>query len=578
MADFLLSQLDFIYFFYGLAFFSVGTACFAISRGHGEAAAWLTLGAFALLHGACEWLDLAALVAGDQLAFAFVRVALNTASFMLLAEFGRLESERLGRRPPGRWIYGLLGLVVLLGAAFGGPSAGGAISRYLICFPAALLASWVFFMQADGFFGRMRRLALVTSLTLLVYAAAAGLVPPQAPFWPASIINDHWFVRTTGVPIQLVRGALALVLGYVGWVTWSRLVMSELRSDLYTMHAHRQYLRASIALAATLVCGWVLTDYLGDVYRRHAENEARGGVELLASRLNSDTSAVDALAKALAGSPSVSALLTGGREAKNAASILDMDVRVSGAEGGAIYNRAGVVIALSRRPTACLDAMVKDFPVLPAGGRIFALSPDNRSPYYCTGAPIVSRGVVVGAAVLELSLAPFAAALTQVAQPSFMIDGDGVVMASNRPQMLLQALWPLASDKGATLAARYGRLNTSPLAARKIDDGAWVDTVWRRAYMRRRLIANGPWSLVIMTPPTGVVISRMLGIGVTFMVIVLGALSLLWREHMMRGRLHMSRRLKAQKLAHDRATLATLALSQSDPSGRMQDVRSVLSS
>jgi hypothetical protein len=42
------------------------------------------------------------------------------------------------------------------------------------------------------------------------YALAAGLVPNPAPFFPASWLNYESFLDVTGVPIQLIRGLLAV--------------------------------------------------------------------------------------------------------------------------------------------------------------------------------------------------------------------------------------------------------------------------------------------------------------------------------------------------------------------------------
>lgn len=56
MAAFFYTELDFIFFFYGLAFILLGTVCFAISRGRGHGMPWATLGLFAYCHGASEWL------------------------------------------------------------------------------------------------------------------------------------------------------------------------------------------------------------------------------------------------------------------------------------------------------------------------------------------------------------------------------------------------------------------------------------------------------------------------------------------------------------------------------------------
>ena len=72
MFAFLLAQLDYIFFFYGRAFILLGAVCFAIARGE-RRGSWVMLGLFGFVHGASEWLDLIALVAGDGTVFRAVR-------------------------------------------------------------------------------------------------------------------------------------------------------------------------------------------------------------------------------------------------------------------------------------------------------------------------------------------------------------------------------------------------------------------------------------------------------------------------------------------------------------------------
>ena len=62
MAAFLSNQLDFIFFFYGLAFILLGATCWTVARSQGGGEAWAMLGAFGFAHGIGEWLDLTALI------------------------------------------------------------------------------------------------------------------------------------------------------------------------------------------------------------------------------------------------------------------------------------------------------------------------------------------------------------------------------------------------------------------------------------------------------------------------------------------------------------------------------------
>src|ERR1700691_988914 len=86
LSAFLSDQLDFIFFFYGMAFILLAATCWAAARGQDDSDAWTVLGAFAFVHGMVEWLDLTALIVGDAPAFALGRMALVTLSFMLLME------------------------------------------------------------------------------------------------------------------------------------------------------------------------------------------------------------------------------------------------------------------------------------------------------------------------------------------------------------------------------------------------------------------------------------------------------------------------------------------------------------
>jgi hypothetical protein len=125
LAAFLGNQLDFIFFFYGLAFILLGATCWTVARNQGGGNAWAMLGAFGFVHGIGEWLDLTALIVGDTPAFAAARVTVMTGSFILPFEFARLKAIRQGSVLPGRWVPALLALAVLLvGLAAGTVAAG----------------------------------------------------------------------------------------------------------------------------------------------------------------------------------------------------------------------------------------------------------------------------------------------------------------------------------------------------------------------------------------------------------------------------------------------------------------------
>ena len=219
MAAFLSNQLDFIFFFYGLAFILLGVTCRAIARSKAHGEAWAMLGLFGFVHGLSEWLDLSALILGDRAEFAALRTAVMTASYVFLLEFARLDGIRLGMKLPGRWIYVPLVMLVVLVGVVGGVRAAGITSRYAIGFVGSLGASAALASHASALWGGARRFALSASAGFVLYAIAAGLVVPVAPFWPASVFNTSVFASLTGMPIQLARGVLACCISFSIWAS-----------------------------------------------------------------------------------------------------------------------------------------------------------------------------------------------------------------------------------------------------------------------------------------------------------------------------------------------------------------------
>ena len=89
MADFLKSQLDYIFFVYGAAFFLLIPLClFLRQRPNCCRLAWGWLGWFGATHGANEWLDLLALSLDPNPLFNLARVGILIVSFVCLANLG----------------------------------------------------------------------------------------------------------------------------------------------------------------------------------------------------------------------------------------------------------------------------------------------------------------------------------------------------------------------------------------------------------------------------------------------------------------------------------------------------------
>ena len=129
MADFLKSQLDYIFFVYGAAFFLLIPLClFLRQRPNCCRLAWGWLGWFGATHGANEWLDLLALSLDANPLFHLARLGVLIVSFLCLAEFGRASLVTLRGHGPGRWV-----LAVMVGS--GRVGRPGGVGRGQCCDP-----------------------------------------------------------------------------------------------------------------------------------------------------------------------------------------------------------------------------------------------------------------------------------------------------------------------------------------------------------------------------------------------------------------------------------------------------------
>ncbi len=240
-----------VWFIYGLAFFVLGLMILIYpKKGSNFDLArhiWL-VGAFGIVHGVNEWLDMFMAIGGPLplVLVEFARMFTLPVSFFFLVQFGvatlsrDLSKPRLMRVIP--WLLAVAWPMLLLTSKPDHRLFMADIwSRYLLCVPGTLLTAWGLFSYAPGF--RAMRLYSVTrnltiaAATFLVYGVFAGLVVKKADFFPATILNYENFISLTGLPVQLFRTVCAIVtawsvvrmLDVFRWETQETLRISEVR-------------------------------------------------------------------------------------------------------------------------------------------------------------------------------------------------------------------------------------------------------------------------------------------------------------------------------------------------------------
>jgi diguanylate cyclase (GGDEF)-like protein len=550
MAQFLQTQLDFIFFFYGLAFVLLGGVCFAIRQLSDQKLLWTLLGAFGLSHGASEWLDLSALVLGDTPLFAVFRTGIMTLSFMLLLEFARRGAQSCGWAAPGAWIHAVLLAGVLAGGFAGGVAEANALARYSFGLTGALGSALVFASHSQNLEGADRRFSISASLALLCYGIAAGLIVPAAPIWPATVLNQEWFNTLTGVPIQLVRGLLACWIAFAIWGIWGQKIIQKVSAPHYTRNLRRLFAGTLTAIGAILLLGWLLTQYLGDIYERNIEAEAKSDIDLVVSYLSGTTAATAGIAGALAGAPAVRAYLSGENGASKdwVSQLLALNVAAARAVGGSILDTEGQVIA-GVGHSHSIDVEEAVFLRQALEGETshsFESAPPDEGISYYSVAPIYDENdaTVRGAAIIERSLKDFSNDLRTFNRPIALVDPDGDVVLTNNPAWEMNAFWPAADTTSSQ--------NQEPSILKEgLTGSAWVQVDGSRAYVQRSFINDGDWSVVMMTTAPGIFASRVLGIAMTLMATGMVLVYLAGRERHIFDSFQKDQRLELEELARD---------------------------
>ncbi len=224
-----------VYFIYGLAFFGLGMAL-AVESGRSpalvDAKVLRPLAIFGLIHGIHEWLE-AYLMQSDLYAASlpawlpWFRLLILITSFVFLAIYV-VETFRLRPyhvKPGGYLLISILGayvIFILTNAAQAIHSASvswydllNVLSRYLLAVPGAILAAFALRLQATDSVGDERP-HLVTHLTIaaigfFIYGLAQIFVP-KVNMFPAWIINATAFREWLGIPIQVVRAGMAILI------------------------------------------------------------------------------------------------------------------------------------------------------------------------------------------------------------------------------------------------------------------------------------------------------------------------------------------------------------------------------
>lgn len=227
--------LSLVYFVYGLAFFSMGTAI-VLEGGRSLDArlrhALRPLAAFGLVHGGHEWfemfqgLNLLPGQAAVPMAWEALRLALLAFSFLSLSAFGASllsptdEFRRLSLIVPlfqvTLWGLGLFVLRGQFSLADGLWEVANVWTRYILAAPAALIASIGLVAQQRAFrqagLKRFGRDSLWAAVAFAWYGLVGQIFAQASRLPPSDVLNQALFLRLFGFPVQMFRAGMAFVI------------------------------------------------------------------------------------------------------------------------------------------------------------------------------------------------------------------------------------------------------------------------------------------------------------------------------------------------------------------------------
>ena len=526
--DLFQGQMDFIFFFKGLAFFlALAVSCF-FQRDSSQRLPWRWFGLFAAAQGIAAWSSLVAMNFGNPAYLLIGGDILQILSWIFLAEFGRSGVSRVLGRDSGLWLIALL----LMLTGLGGLKGWGGIelaSRYTLGLAGGLWAAAALFLEGRDFPARERGGSLLAGLSLVLYALTVAIFPPFSVGAQGVAAPDS-LMQFTGVPLAFCQALLAfgMAAGIYGFLSWRH----KTEDSPETRYRSRYMFAMLTTLAIILGLGSVLTLYLGDwAHKRHerVKAEAHEIATIVVSRLNTEFKRMEEGVISLAETSWLPQALQG-TDAQDQARInnlLDRYQENLNASVCYILDGNGVTIASSNRNDP--DSFVgKNYGFRPyfkqamAGkvGRYFATGVTSKVPGYYVSYPIrdPKRKNFKAVAVVKVTLNNIAGELQAAGEKGNSIialaDPRGVVFLASQPDMIFDSLWPVAEKDVADLKEQYGKDSYKAIFPEKIGDGSKVDYKGRHYLGSFAGTIHAGWSVFFFRPIELVGVYRLTGIAV----------------------------------------------------------------
>lgn len=234
----------YIYFIYGLSFFSFGLAVLLYPKMSDSIEAvknfWM-LGVFGILHGINEWIDMFVFIEKSKpLSVEIVGFIILPLSFIFLLYYALITISEKSKKISHLTITSIIiiALIIFLFLSFQNDNvllAGNIWARYIFGIFGIFLTSYALYLQTKTHGVSILPLAklslIVLSVAFFMYGVFSAVVVPKAPILAASIINYTSFGELFGAPVQLFRAGSAFIAAIAAMMLF-KILRLEVESNL----------------------------------------------------------------------------------------------------------------------------------------------------------------------------------------------------------------------------------------------------------------------------------------------------------------------------------------------------------
>ena len=217
VSGFLEVPIDLVFFVYGLGFILLFFSCRFLSLDGETSLSWKWFGGFALIHGINEWLEIPGFHFKDPCWFIAIRQSLLLVSYLMLLEFSR-QGARSEKKVFEKWLYLPLLVASLSGLIYGMPGFNATI-RYSLGFTGGIFATFTLWKKTGLGIPWVR----LSSVFMGGYAIAAGIIVPNAGFWPSTVLNMQNCIQVTGFSIPFYRCFCVCAIAWGIWMERQRI-------------------------------------------------------------------------------------------------------------------------------------------------------------------------------------------------------------------------------------------------------------------------------------------------------------------------------------------------------------------